>query len=465
MNFALHTWYYVYMKSNDNALSTPGHGGSVALRLASMLAVILSTSVIALAPIAAGETEAAVSPAKEMLCDHAVELDEEGRLQPWTSYRRIIEQSMEFVLHCPTRKTALGDDPWYLITSKLNEDGTFKANQNNQGSNAYYVVETAERYLAYTGDKRCLEPARLLLERIRRFHTPEDWAWRNVPRTQDDSPDGRYTDPWSGVDKVCMVGAAYLKYGDLTGAREYDEAALQIAETVARNVQPGDATRSPLPFRVNLRTGEVVDPYTAGMVMPVVFFDRLIAHGYDSDGRFAAIRDALWDWVMTYPVANNRWSGYYEDVKPNLDNLNQELPLETARYMLQNKDRVPGYETHVPALLQWVKDRFGQTKRFGATSIREQDGCFYEMSSHTARYASVAAMWYAESHDPVWREEARAAAALATYSALGNIAQEGYAINYVGVGYVNPWFSDSYFDYLPHLIDTITLLPELEGAP
>lgn len=402
---------------------------------------------------------------KDMIFDHKIVLDKEGRLQPWAPYRSIIEKSMDFVVNCPARRTASGNDPWYLITSKLKRDGSFEANQNNQGSNAYWAVETAERYYKYTNDKRGYAPVRVLLKRIRKYHTPKEWEWPHVPRTQDDMPDGMYFDERSEVDKICMVGAAYLKYGELTGDRTYDEAARRIAETVARHVLPGDATHSPLPFRVNLRTGAVLDPYTSDMVMPVIFFDRIIERGYDADGRYAAVRDALWKWIVTYPVANNRWSAYYEDVITNPENFNQQVPLETARYMLRNKSRVPGYEKYVPAILEWVKGRFGQTKRFGATSIREQDGCFMEMSSHTARYASVAAAWYAESGDPVWREEARASAALSTYSALGNIKQNGYAINYTGLGYIDPWFSDSYFDYLPHLLDTIAILPEIDAAP
>jgi hypothetical protein len=405
----------------------------------------------------------AKSPQKRMIMDHEVVLDKKGRLQPWTSYRSIITKSMDFIFNCPTRQTTLGNDPWYLITSELNKDGSFRANQNNQGSNAYWAVETADRYYGYTKDKRSFEPARLLLERIYKFRTPAKWAWSHVPRTQDNSPDGVYTDETSEVDKMCMVGAAYLKYDELTGGRTYEKAALDIAEAVSRHIKPGDATHSPLPFRVILRTGDVLDPYTANMVMPVIFFDRLIERGYDTDGRYAAVRDKLWAWIIKYPVANNEWIGYYEDTYLDDGNLNQQIPLETARYMLRNQARVPEYKTYVPEILKWVKNNFGLTKHYGATSIREQIKCFFEMSSHTARYASVAAAWYAESGDTAWREEARASAALATYSALGNIEQNGYPINYVGIGFVNPWFSDSYFDYIPHLLDTLAALHELDS--
>ena len=397
----------------------------------------------------------------EKLCDHDVVLDAQGRLLPWTSYDRIVKGSMEFIKHCPTHPTKFGDDPWYLITSKLNEDGTFFRNQNNQGSNTYYAVETLARYYAYSGDRAALDPVRRLVDRVLSYHTPNDWAWPRAPRTQDDTPDGEYADEWSEVDKICMVGYADVRFYRLSGERKYLDAALGIAETVVQHVTDGDAAHSPLPFRVNLKTGEVLDPYTANMVAPVMFFDILIELGHTGSGEYPAKRDLLWHWIMQYPVANDRWSGYYEDVKSDADNLNQQLPLETARYMMRHPERDPEFRRHVPALLAWVRDRFGRTKQYGATSIREQDGCFKEMSSHTARYASVVAQWYGFSGDPKDREEARAAFAAAAYSAFSKYSQGDRAINYVGLGYVSPWFSDSYFDYLPHILDGMAELPDM----
>ncbi|MCP4644468.1 MAG: hypothetical protein GY851_28755 [bacterium] len=396
------------------------------------------------------------------LCDHDVVLDADGMLQPWTELDRILRDSVDFIVHCPTHPTRFGDDPWYLLTSKLNKDGSFRLNQNNQGSNAYYAVETAARYYAYSGDPTALAPARRLLDRVRMFHTPSDWAWPGVPRTQDDRPgDGAYEDEWSGVDKIAMVGAAYVRFHRLTGEQDWLDKAVRIADVLAARVEPGDADCSPLPFRVNLRTGEVLDPYTAHMVAPVILFDALMELGAGGTGTYSVARDRIWEWILAYPMTNGRWSGYYEDVATRPGNLNQQIPLETARYMMQRPGACPEFKRHVPALIEWVRARFGKTRRYGATSIREQDCCYHEMGSHTARYASVVARWHGISGDDRDRREALGSAALATYSALGRHLVNGRAVNYCGVGSVNPWFSDSYFDYLPHLMDTVAELPEL----
>jgi hypothetical protein len=145
-------------------------------------------------------------------------------------------------------------------------------------------------------------------------------------------------------------------------------------------------------------------------------------------------------------------------------NLNQQSPMETARYMLQHPELAPNYREDVPALLAWVKNRFGKTQRFGATSLREQDGCMYEMGSHTARYASITAKWFGVTQDPKDREEARASFALASYSAFSKYSKGDDAMNYVGVGYKDPWFTDSYFDYINHILDGMAELPEMAPA-
>lgn len=424
----------------------------------------LAAGMAGLASAVLGGGSSSCNAGTRTLMDHEVVLDEASRLQPWTTYKNIISGSMEYIKHCPTVHTHHGEDPWYLVTSALEEDGSFKRNQNNQGGNAYYAVETLRRYLARTKDQEAITPVRLLLDRVLRYHTPEDWAWPRVPRTQDDSPDGRYTDIWSEPDKMSMAGTAYLRFAELTGDEHYVPGALQIADTLLSKLSPGDKDHSPLPFRVNLKTGEVLDAYTAGMVFPVIFFETLAKRETERREVFLQARDTLWNWVLNYPVQNEYWSGYYEDVKNNHENLNQQLPMETARYMLEHFDENPGYAAHIPALIEWVRQRFGKTRRHGATSIREQDVCFKEMSSHTSRYASVVAGWWDvcesrslldEEKRAALREEARASLALCSYSTWSRFSQEGRSLNYTGVGYVAPWFSDSYFDFLPHIMDSV----------
>ncbi len=400
--------------------------------------------------------------AAEKICDHEVVLDDQGRLLPWTSYDQIIRWSMNFIKHCPTIGTKFGDDPWYLVSAKYNEDGNFLSKQNNQGSNVYWGMETLKKYYAYTGDKSAVLPIKRLIERVVHYHTPQDWAWPNVPRTKDDTPDGEYTDEVGEVDKLCMVALGYIGYFKMTGEALYLNKAMDITRTLLNHLSPGDESHSPFPFRVNFRTNEILDPYSSNMILAIQLLDEWIAMAIGSYKReLQQTRNVLWNWIVTYPLRNNWWSGYYEDVVSDYNNLNQQTPMETARYLLRHPEMDPDYKTHAPALIRWVENRFGRTKRFGATSIVEQDSFFMEMSSHTARYASVVAMWYGVTQNPDDREEARAAFALSTYSAYNQYSKDSLAFNYVGIGYTDPWFSDSYWDYLSHYFDGMKELPEM----
>ena len=97
---------------------------------------------------------AQLSFAGEKIRDHEVVLDEQGRLLPWTSYDNIIRWSMNFIKNCPTTQTKFGDDPWYLVTAKYNEDGAYLTKQNNQGSNVYWGVETLKNIMLTPATER-----------------------------------------------------------------------------------------------------------------------------------------------------------------------------------------------------------------------------------------------------------------------------------------------------------------------
>jgi len=398
----------------------------------------------------------------QMIMDHQVKL-KDRKLQPWTSYDTIFRYTINFLKYCPTIDTPNGKLPYYLVTSAFNSDGSFRKNQNNQGGNAYFAMKTFKRYYAYTGDRDALIPVTRLVEQIAKYITPSDFAWPGMPRTQDDSPDGIYDDEKGEPDKACMVAIAYIDYARFTGEKKYFDMAETMTKTLLKYIVAGNKKESPLPFRVNMRTGAVMDPYCSDMIMAVNLLDELLASNTTLDRQeLQQKRQMVIDWIMKYPMENNYWSAYFEDVASNsYANINQQNPMETARYLIDHPTMDPLYKQHILKLIKFVKYRFGNISRYGATSVMEQDACFAEMSSHTSRYASVVAKWFGMSGDEQMREEARASFALASYSAYNKHSKDSLAINYTGIGYESPWLSDSYFDYLSHYMEGIGELPEM----
>jgi len=49
---------------------------------------------------------------------------------------------------------------------------------------------------------------------------------------------------------------------------------------------------------------------------------------------------------MKYPMQNNVWVGYFEDVQASMENMNQVIPLEFARYILLHPDKDPDWRDH-----------------------------------------------------------------------------------------------------------------------
>ena len=97
-------------------------------------------------------------------------------------------------------------------------------------------------------------------------------------------------------------------------------------------------------------------------------------------------------------------------------------------------------------------------KWHGATGIREQLLWPQVGGSHTARYASLRALWSLAGGDEDSRLEALRSFALASYMARDD-----------GVVIFSPcddsvWFTDGYFDYVPHFLDGMAALPEMAPA-
>jgi hypothetical protein len=172
-------------------------------------------------------------------------------------------------------------------------------------------------------------------------------------------------------------------------------------------------------------------------------------------------------------MRNHVWTQYFEDVLIYPDyrtNLNQYSPLETARYLLQHPELDPAGRAKARALLDWVASFFAadsvtmggipeKGRQWGAEVLSEQVNDMDKMSSHTARFASVLALWHEVTGDPEAKSRAFRSFNWATYSARDN----GLVKTSIdeGTGY---WFSDGYGDYMRHFQRGMASVPEWAPA-
>ena len=345
-------------------------------------------------------------------------------------------------------------------------------------------------YRVYSGDSTFIDLLREMLDyQLEHGTTPADWPWPNVPYASADpfvteyqgatrwEADGMRGDGLHGIepDKVGELGIAYLLFYEVTAEERFLQAAIHCAEAFAkyvRDVRPGpppfsaaDTRQSPWPFRVNARTGVVISEYCSNVIEPIRLFDELLrihsrieltAAQADS---IQKARDLAWEWLFSIngPMKTFIWNAYFEDIPNDPEHTNrvQITPLETARYLIKHPQLDPNLAENVPALLHWVASVFATD---GMDAIKEQTWCYAPMGSHTARYASLCALWYEYSGDKWYKEQAERFFNLATYMCHEN------GVVSVGPEWPGSWWSDGYGDYIRHFMEGLAAVPEWSPA-
>jgi hypothetical protein len=398
--------------------------------------------------------------------EHEVRLDEEEGLVPWTSYDRVVWLAMDFIRRCPVE--ARSGLRWYLVYSCFWTDPVRPVDwPDNPAGKAAMAVETLVRYYAYSGEGWFIDGVRSMLDRLTAYRTPDSFAWPGVPYASAEPGfggqfgargDGHFvTEP----DKVAQAGQAYLSFFKLTGEEQYLSQARHVADVLADKVRAGDDHHSPWPFRVDVCAGTVVEAYTSHVIAAIRLFDEMMQLDPDSMGRYGSARQVAWEWLLCYPMQTNKWKGYFEDIRLDPENGNREQysPMETARYLLLHPEKDADWEGHVRALVAWVKETLGAALFFKAVPIHEQKYCYHVMGSHTARFASVCALLAEATGDADLAECARRSFSWASYMA------DDQGLVRVGIDrpdyYNQCWFSDGYFDYVPHFLDGMGALPEM----
>jgi len=426
---------------------------------------------------------------QDQLASHKVILDPQGKLLSWVqpqqkAYDRVMRLAWDFLLHkVPTESNGLKAFYSYCCLDPNSLRGS--AWPHNPAGLYAMLVDSALPYYAYSGNRAVVDLVAGVLDyQLAHGTTPPDWMWGSVPFASADHGATQYRGahdflydkktPGRGdgygviePDKVGELGYGYLRFYELTGEVRYRRAALACADALARHVRPGDAERSPWPFRVYAETNIVREEYSANVIGPIRLFDELTRLNMGDVPAYRRARQMAWNWTMAYPIENNLWATYFEDVpvfaKP--ENLNQYSPLETARYLLQHPECDPEWRNHVLRLIQWVEKTFvvdvppGEPKeravQFGANAVSEQTHYMPKMGSHTARYASVLALWHEMTGDAEAKEKAFRSFNWATY-----MCREDGAVQVGPVLDRSIWFTDGYGDYIRHFMAGLGSVPE-----
>lgn len=436
---------------------------------------------------------------QDTLCGRKIIKDDQQRILGWykpeipgATYDKVIRLASEFMKNTPVEpQTGL---PMYLITCcfqgpHMTREKNIVAEHWMHNPACIYagsVQSLAVQYRAYTGDDSYLKLVQSMLNyQIENGTTPSTFEWPNVPYASADpfskiyqgatkwETDGMRGDGLHGIepDKIGELGYAYLRFYQITMDEKYLNAALNCANSLAkfvRDVRPENSSfaqsktkLSPWPFRVNARTGAVIENYCSNILEPLKLFDELlriksvIKLSDEQIKAFQKARQIAWDWMYSIngPMITFIWNGYFEDI-PNdqeTENRTQITPIEFAKYLIANPEADKYIDTNVPSLIHWVANAF---KTDGLDAIKEQTWCYEPMGSHTARYGSACAMYYERTGDPWYKDQAYRFLNVASYMTYDN------GVVAVGPNWPGSWFSDGYGDYIRHFVDAMAAFPE-----
>jgi hypothetical protein len=416
---------------------------------------------------------------------HNIHLNEaDNTILPWYSpdpgiaFDFVIKKVWDFWYGMRNDKNGL---PYYMNHQVWRPD--FNDRRGIGGDQFSMALSSWNLLYAYSGNEAVKEEMKFIADYyLTHSLSPSDAAWPNIPYPYNtliysgiydgDMVIGKgFTQP----DKAGSFGLELVKlymmtttttYPNITD-RNYLEAAVKIANTLARNVITGDENNSPLPFKVNAVTGEPgkllnnsgdgiksqSSSYTSNWSGTMELFLHLIdLNKGDTESYTKAFRTIL-DWMKKYPLKNNKWGPFFEDVPGWSDT--QINAVTFAQFMMNHQEYFPEWKKEVKGLFEWVYKTLGnrQWEKYGVTVINEQTAYQVPGNSHTSRQASAELQYAALAGDQSIVENAVRQLFWTTYM-VDDDGKNCYPNDEI-------WMTDGYGDYVRHYLRAMAWRPEL----
>jgi hypothetical protein len=328
---------------------------------------------------------------------------------------------------------------------------------------------------AYTGSQEIIENMRYMSDiYLERSLSMKEDSWRYIPYPYN-------TDIHSGVydgdmrngkwitqpDKAGSFGYELINLYKITGEEKYLDAAKRIAATLSSKIEKGDSLRSPLPFRVNAKTGETgslfdnmgsgkkVRPalYTSNWTGTMMMFRELENLDRDHSELYKKSFKIFLEWMKAYPLKSNKWGPFFEDIPGWSDT--QTNAISFAQFIMENRELFPDWKNEVKGIIDWTYRELGnhEYEKYKVTVMNEQTVYRVPGNSHSSRQASVELMYASLSGDTTYITNAVRTLNWATYT----VAPDGRN------RYIRDdiWLTDGYGDYVRHYLRAMAAMPEL----
>ncbi len=285
-----------------------------------------------------------------------------------------------------------GKVPPYIYHAVIDDNDHFGYRASFPAFHHAYLIEAFLNYYNYSGDSRAVRRARQLADWTIAHSTPADWKWPYLPWSTftEGKPGGGEDKDNLQPDKVGYMGLSYTRLYGVTGERRYLEAATHSADTLIHM----QGWQGEWPFRVNPRTGEVFQQYTAALFMNVAFLEKIAALTGNPDYKNAQI--TAWMWMMRNPIRTDNWSGLYEDIPKGSDSQVHYSPAQTIRLLLRYCTPVnnASYLAHARRLYDYTMDGLAFDDPDMGLMLREQTGYLAATPSATLNWSMMSSEFF-----------------------------------------------------------------------
>ncbi|WP_425236550.1 hypothetical protein [Ulvibacterium sp.] len=426
-----------------------------------------------------------IQETKDTLQYHRIKINsKDGTIVPWydpdptKAYDHTIQLIWNFWDNMRKDSNGL---PYYMNHQVWRPD--FNDRRGIGGDQISMALSSWGLLYAYSGNEKVKENMKFMADYyLSHSLSPADVDWPNLPYPYNTLIySGKYDGDmvigpnFTQPDKAGSFGLELLKLHKMTETRifgnvtekRYLKAAIQIANTLAGHIKQGNYENSPLPFKVNALTGEVgklksnkgddtevqSSSYTSNWAPTMELFLGLIAMGKGQVESYKKGFQLLLEWMKVYPLKNNRWGPFFEDIPGWSDT--QVNAITFAQFIMNHQEYFPEWRQQVDAIFQWVYTKLGNKtwENYGVLAINEQTVYQTPGNSHTSRQASAELQY----------------AAIAGKGNLveGAIRKLNWATYMVDVDGKNKyprdevWLTDGYGDYVRHYLRSMAYFPQL----
>lgn len=370
--------------------------------------------------------------------------------------------------------------PYYMCHQVWRAD--FNDPRGIGGDQFAMALSSWNLYYAYSGNETVKEEMKFIADYyLHHSLSPANAKYPNIPfpyntMTYSGVYDGDMLlgKDYTHLDKAGSFGFELVKLFKMTNQfpwpkvadKKYLDAAINIANTLAKKVKEGDNDNSPLPFKVNVFTGEtgklnyspgsgpddVYATYTTNWSGTMELFLNLIALKADNSKQYQKVFNTILYWMKKYPLKNNKWGPVFEDSGWSES---QITATTFAQFIMNHREYFPNWKADVKSISDWVYGELGNKKwqKYGVVVVNEQTGYRLPGNSHTSRQASAELQYAKLSGDQSQVPNAIRSLNWATYM-VDNDGKNCYPGDEV-------WLTDGYGDYVRHYLRAMAWMPEL----